>query len=115
MLRLVESGQMELLSSEAILFEVDRIPDIERQARTRDMLKLASRTLELVEEIEVLADDLVQMGLRPLDALHVAFASWVKADYFCSCDDKLLKKAKRLKTLATRAVSPLELIAEIAP
>jgi len=29
-------------------------------------------------------------------------------------DDRLLKKSKRLKTLATKVVSPLELIAEIA-
>ena len=53
-------------------------------------------------------------GLRPLDALHVAFASWAKAEYFCTCDDRLLKKSKRLKTLTTKVVSPLELIAEIA-
>jgi hypothetical protein len=37
------------------------------------------------------------------------------SDYFCTCDDKMLKKAKRLKTQTTKVVSPLELIAEIAP
>ena len=41
-LRLVESGDLELLSSEALVFEIDRMPDAERQARARDMLKLAS-------------------------------------------------------------------------
>src|SRR5260370_28269337 len=112
-LRLVESGDLELLSSEALVFEVDRMPDAERQARARDMLKLAS-AMELVDEIEAHADDLVHEGLRPLDALHVAFASRAKAEYFCTCDDRLLKKSKRLKTLATKVVSPLELIAEIA-
>src|SRR6266404_2098998 len=113
-LRLVESGDLELLSSEALVFEVDRMPDAERQTRARDMLKLASETIELVDEIEAHADDLVHEGLRPLDALHIAFACRAKAEYFCTCDDRLLKKSKRLKTLATKVVSPLELIAEIA-
>jgi hypothetical protein len=48
-----------------------------------------------------------------LDACSLPAASWTKADYFCACDDKLLKKSKKLKTLATKVVSPLELIAEV--
>ena len=62
-LRLVESGDLELLSSEALVFEVDRMPDAERQTRARDMLKLASETMELVDEIEAHADDLVHEGV----------------------------------------------------
>lgn len=114
-LRLVESGQVELLSSEALEFEIDHMPDVERQARARDTLKLAKQSMELVDAIEAQADNLVQSGLRPLDALHLAFASGAKADYFCTCDDKMIKKAKRLKTLATKVVSPLELIVELVP
>ena len=114
-LRLVESGQVELLSSEALEYEMDQMPNVERQARAREMLNLAIQTLELVDAVETEAEKRVRSGLRPLDALHVAFASWGQADYFCTCDDKLLKKSKRLKTLATRVVSPLELIAEVAP
>jgi hypothetical protein len=36
-------------------------------------------------------------------------------NFFCTCDDKILKKAKRLKGLATQVVSPLQLIAEVTP
>lgn len=114
-LRLVESGQVEMLCSEALLFEIERIPDAERQARARDILEMASDTMELTDAIARQAHSLVQSGLRPLDALHLSFASCAKADYFCTCDDKILKNAKRLKTLAVKVVSPLELIAEIAP
>src|SRR5688572_2939138 len=114
-LRLVEAGQLELLSSEALEFEIDRIPDAERQARAHEMLKLAAQTMELVDEIQTHAQALIRSGVKPLDALHLAFASWAKLDYFCTCDDRLLKKSKRLKGLSTIVVSPLELIAEIAP
>ena len=57
----------------------------------------------------------VKAGIKPMDALHLASASWTNADYFCTCDDKLLKKSKKLKTLATKVVSLLQLIAEVAP
>ena len=65
-------------------------------------------------EIETEAASLVQRKIRPLDALHLAFASYTNADYFCTCDDKLLKKSKRLTDLSVKVVSPLELIAEVA-
>ena len=69
---------------------------------TRNALKLASETLELVDEIEVQASVLVHEGFRPLDALHLAFAVQAKVEYFCTCDDRLTKKFKRLKNLAFR-------------
>jgi predicted nucleic acid-binding protein len=71
--------------------------------------------LSLVDEVEHGAEALVRSGLKPLDALHLAFASWAKVDYFCTCDDRLLKQGKRLKTLACSIVSPMQLIAEVAP
>ncbi|MCB9434243.1 MAG: PIN domain-containing protein [Ardenticatenaceae bacterium] len=54
-----------------------------------------------------------QAGIKPLDALHLASAEHAEANYFCTCDDKLLKQAKRITDLKTRAVSPLELIQEL--
>jgi predicted nucleic acid-binding protein len=69
--------------------------------------------LELTDEIEAQAATFVKAGIKPMDALHLASAARTKADYFCTCDDKLLKKSKKLKSLDTRVVSPLELIAEV--
>ena len=79
------------------------------------MLKLASHIIELNDEIEAQADAFVKAGLKPMDALHLASASWAKADYFCTCDDDLLKKSQRLEGLTTEIVSPLRLVAEITP
>jgi len=52
-------------------------------------------------------------GLKPLDVLHLASASTARADYFCTCDDKFLRKAKTLNGLDTRVVSPTELVMEL--
>jgi len=114
-LALVESGDLELLSSEVLEYEIATSPDLHRQARVRDMLKLASQVVKVTNEIEAQADALVKAGIKPIDALHLATASETKADFFCTCDDQLLKKGKKLKTLETKVVSPLELIAEVTP
>ena len=79
------------------------------------MLKLANHVIELNDEIEAQADNFVEAGIRPMDALHLASASWTKADYFCTCDDRLLKSSRNLKGLTTEVVSPLQLVAEVAP
>lgn len=115
LLGLVESGQVELLSSEALEFEINRIPDAERQSRAREMLKLASQTLKLNDHVQAHAQELNGLGVKPMDSLHLAFASWARAGFFCTCDDKLVKKAKKLNSLNTNVVTPLQLIAEVAP
>lgn len=114
-LSLVESGNLELLSSEVLEFEIARIPNVQRQARAREMLMLASQIIKLTDEIESLSSTFTKAGIKPIDALHLASASQTKADYFCTCDDKLLKRSKKLRTLDTNIVSPLQLIAEVTP
>jgi predicted nucleic acid-binding protein len=76
-------------------------------------LKIAKETIELNPEIEALAGKLAASGLNALDALHLAFASTSKVDYFCTCDDKFLKKAKGLEGLNIKEVSPTELVMEV--
>lgn len=114
-LGLVESGQVELVSSEALEFEIDRIRDLDRQIRAKEMLKLARQTLKLDDDIQAHALELHRSGIKPIDALHLAFASSIAADYFCTCDDKLLKKSKKLSSLNVSIVTPLQLIAEVSP
>jgi predicted nucleic acid-binding protein len=71
--------------------------------------------ISLNAQIQVRAEGLEQKGFKGLDALHIASAEWAKADRFCTCDDRLLKKAKLEIRQPTRAVSPLELIEEVDP
>jgi predicted nucleic acid-binding protein len=64
-------------------------------------------------EAEALAGKLGASGFKPLDALHLAFASASKVDYFCTCDDKFLRKAKSLEGLKIKVVSPTDLVMEV--
>jgi hypothetical protein len=112
-LALCESDRLKLISSDALLFEIGLIPDQDRKDDALAILKIAKETIELTPELEALATRLEESGLKPLDALHLAFASASKVDYFCTCDDKFLKKAKSFSGLNIKVVSPTELVMEL--
>lgn len=112
-LALCESDKLKLISSESLLFEIGRIPDQTRKEDALAILELAGETIELTARVEALSRRLMASGLKPLDALHLASASTARADYFCTCDDKLLRKAKTLDGLDTMVVSPIELVMEL--
>ena len=112
-LSLCESGHLKLLSSKALLFEISRIPDQARKDNALAILSMAAEAVTLTPGIEALSGKLGASGLKPLDALHLASASITRADYFCTCDDKILRKAKSLEGLDTKVVSPAELIMEL--
>jgi hypothetical protein len=65
-LALVESGNLELVSSEVLEFEVANTPDVQRQARAHAILKLASQVVKVTDETETQADTLVKLGIKPL-------------------------------------------------
>jgi predicted nucleic acid-binding protein len=114
-LGMVENGDLELVSSQALEFEVERNPDSERRGAAKDILQLASETAGLVDHIEVDAEAFVEAGFKPLDGLHLAFASHSGVEYLCTCDDKFRKKAQRLKSLKFAVVTPIELVMKVVP
>ena len=78
-----------------------------------EILSKAADFIYLNELVERQARQFEKVGIKPLDALHLASAQEVGADYFCTCDDRFLKKAKRLPDLKMKVVSPLELVEEL--
>ena len=112
-LAVVQAGDVSLLGSEALDYEVSRIADTERRSEVMAMLALANEHLELTEETEVLAEAFEDRGIAPMDAIHLAFASIADADFFCTCDDKLLRKGQALSDLDCKVVSILGLVPEV--
>jgi len=113
LLALCDAGQLSLVSSDALLFEVQRNPHPQRRAVIAEVLIRASIFVQFSDQIEQRAKALEQRGIKAVDALHLASAEAERVDYFCSCDDRLVKKAKALPDTAVRIVTPLELIQEI--
>lgn len=108
-----QAGDVSLLSSEALDYEVSRIPDEDRRSEVMAVLTLANEYLEITEGTEVLAESLENSGISPMDAVHLALASIANADFFCTCDDKLLRKGQAISDLDCSVVSVLGLVSEV--
>jgi predicted nucleic acid-binding protein len=113
-LRLCESGRVTLVGSDALLFELERNPHPVRKDYAARVLSMAKVFAVSNERLEERARAFAASGMKPLDALHVAAAVEADADFFCSCDDRLLKRARQAETGRTRVMSPLELVAEVS-
>jgi predicted nucleic acid-binding protein len=111
-LALCQAGKVDLIASDALVFETDANPDAVRRDFAAEAIAKAARLVTLNNEIKARAQSYTAAGVKPLDALHLASAVEAQADYFCTCDDRLLKKARSLAA-PTKAVSPVELISEL--
>lgn len=114
-LALCETGELDLISSEVLVFEIDRTPQLSRREYGREILAKATAFISLGNSLEQRARTFTAAGVKPLDALHLAAAEEAQADYFCTCDDRFLKKTRNLPDLKTKVVSPVELAEEFEP
>jgi predicted nucleic acid-binding protein len=112
-LMLCEAGRVELMTSDALGFELERNPHPVRKEYALKVLSKATVFVHTESQIEERARTFLGEGIKPVDALHLASAVEAKADYFCTCDDRFLKRAKAADTGQTKVVSPLELITEV--
>lgn len=112
-LDLVRVGQLQLVSSDALVFEMGRNPHPTRQDFGLETIAGAATYVRLSQEVEARAQELSHKGIDTLDSLHLSSAESGKAEFFCTCDDMFLKKARREVVEGTKVVSPLELAEEI--
>jgi len=112
-LDLAKAGRIELVSSDALLFEIRRNPLQARREFALETIAGFASHVDLTEEIRMRAETLNQAGIKTLDSLHLALAEAEDVDAFCTCDDSFLTKAKREATGGINVVSPLELAEEL--
>jgi hypothetical protein len=112
-LALCESGSADLIASDALVFETDANSDAVRRAFAAQAIAKATQFVKMDDHLKARAQTFTDAGIKPLDALHLASAVEAQADFFCTCDDRLLKKTRSLNTAPTKVVSPLELVSEL--
>jgi predicted nucleic acid-binding protein len=108
-----ETGQVELLSSEALLYEGEQSSLLTRKEHTLAVLAKAKDVINVTKKETLRAANLTTFGIKPLDALHMALAETGNADYFCTCDDKLLRNSNRVNDLTVKVINPVDLVQEI--
>ena len=106
-LRRVESGVWELAGSEMVDFETARMADSERGQRVRALAGLATVKLGLNPAIKARAQEWVERGIKPVDALHLACAENAALDVFLTTDDRLLRAIARHGPARIPANNPL--------
>jgi predicted nucleic acid-binding protein len=96
-----EQKKWTLVNSDALQFELAKNSDPFKKEQLEAILSIATNYLHTNDTIESLASDLVKLGFKLYDALHIAFSQTYKLDIFLTTDDRLLRKAKKYPDLIT--------------
>ena len=112
-LKLCDSGDWTLISSDALEFEAGQTPAGPRKVWLDEVLLGAGDYMPINASIIARAAELEARGFRNIDAIHVAAAEAAHADRLGTCDDQFLRVAKKQTDLRTRVASPLEIVQEL--
>jgi len=94
-----EEGEYALVLSDALIFENRKNPYSFRMKRIESYFALSKEYVEIDDSVIKSAKALKDMGISDLDALHIALAQKAKAEYFITCDDKLLRTCKKISEM----------------
>lgn len=112
----VRDGRHSLVSSEIIDREVAACPDREKADLVRETLRLAEQHVVMTPNEAKRSRELIGLGFRKLDSMHMACAEAARCKYFVTTDDRLIRRAKaHRKTLAVAVANPLTFVTEVEP
>ena len=84
-----------LAASEAIEFELSKIPDADKLEKVRSLYSAAGARLFYTEETKKRALFFQRQGMKPLDSLHLALAEEYRQDILLTTDDAFIVTAER--------------------
>jgi predicted nucleic acid-binding protein len=98
----VRQDEATLISSEILLFEIQRIIQPGKRAKASVYLRMARAYHAMTDKTLTLARRITErFKLQPRDALHAASALLEGSEYFLTCDDGITKRFKRRSLSAT--------------
>jgi predicted nucleic acid-binding protein len=110
---MVERGKAELISSSVLVYETLMNPFIHRREYVASYLRMASVFVATNAVLLERAREIERRGIAPLDALHLASAEQAKAEWFITCDDRILRRGRRGRLpVAFHVSTPVEFVAE---
>ncbi|MCI0641394.1 MAG: PIN domain-containing protein [Gemmataceae bacterium] len=96
-LQRIDDGFWTLASSEIAVLEIQAIANAERCSKVRAILKDPDVFVKLTVDVVDRGRELEKLGFRAADALHIASAEATESDVLLTCDDRLLKRARRFR------------------
>ncbi len=106
----IKNGTLSLGWSYILDYENAANPCEERQAEIQRWEKLADCSIVETPKVLQLMKKGQEVGLKPLDALHVACAVALECDFFLTVDKRILRKALLID--GTRVISPVDFVME---
>jgi predicted nucleic acid-binding protein len=105
---LVKNGEIELVWSFVLDYENNANPFEEVKSKIAEWKRLASIDCDYSDIIVQKAAVYMKLGLRQIDASHIACAVSAEADYFITTDKKILNKP--IKDI--KIMNPIDFIRE---
>lgn len=104
----IRDGLLSLVWSEVMELENTANPDLNRKVAIADWQNIGVIDVSISERVEAAAEALSLIGVKPMDALHVACAIDAQAGYFLTTDKALLRKMATHSSI--RVVDPVDFI-----
>lgn len=102
-----QSGMYSIIGSNILELEMDRMQDIVKRERVKELYKVADLHIMYTDEIKKRSQEIMsQSKIRTFDSLHIAVAEAAGADVMLTTDDKLEKMSGRMN-LNVRVMNPL--------
>lgn len=108
---LIRTHDHTLIWSAILDLENTGNPDPERQAAICEWKRLSEIDLATTEVVEHIATTLASLGVKPMDALHLASAIEAGADCFLTTDKQILRKMK--SNMQIQVLDPVDFIRKI--
>jgi predicted nucleic acid-binding protein len=109
-LQMVETGNIELVTSSVLEYENSRNPFRLRRNWVTHCSRLASFHHEVDEHIRRRAEELEEQGIKAVDALHVACAEAAGSEYFLTCDDRVVRRYQGEKL---QVLNPVDFVVRV--
>lgn len=97
--KMIRQNKLELIWSFILDTENRDNPFQQKRLTIQEWEKYAKNDISYSEELYNEATNLINNGIKPKDALHIISASYGKADYFLTTDDKICKKINEYKDM----------------
>ena len=102
-----------LVGSDAVSFEISRIPDKTRMKKAQKLTELAKERVAITKTVSRRYHEFVELGIDSADALHLACAESAGA-VLLTTDDEIIKIIKRHGNQITIEVkNPVEWLMEV--
>lgn len=110
-LQRIIDGVDQLVWSSILTFENAQHPLADRRTEIAQWAHRAVANVVVSPQVATRARALTAAGFRPLDAPHLACAEAAACDRFLTCDDQVLRRARRVQ-VGLRVQNPADYIQE---